>query len=485
VIGVTMRGMEVGEAVQTYSILTIGNGLVSQIPALLISISAGMVVTRVASEDRDNNLGKDVAGQILAQPRAIGVAAALLLIIGIIPGMPKIPFFLLAGITGGLSYGLFRAVNLKEEADKEAKPTALPEVAEEPEVTVTVPLVLEVSEALTPYVDVTTEQGKKFFETLVEVRNTLYAELGVIFPPIQISGNCPYDGGTYMIYLNEVPAVVGNIKLDSVLVNDTSKAIFIYGLKGADTTNPATGKPAAWVSKDQKERAENAGLQVWDTSDMLILHLSHFLRRNAREFIGVQEVQWMVDTLKRFYPTLVDEVVPKPVSLQTLTEILQRLVEEETSIRDMKTVFQALSEWGRVERDVLQLTEHVRTALKRKICHQITGGKPTLYVYQLDPEVEEMFRNSVRQSANGAYLAMEPGMIQQILDAAYVQIGNLPPTAQKPVIITDPDIRRFVKRLLDHSYPDITVLSWSQVTNDINIQPLGMVSLVTQRQLGK
>ncbi|MFN0171783.1 MAG: type III secretion system export apparatus subunit SctV [Bryobacteraceae bacterium] len=484
VIGVLMRDMEVLDAVQTYSILTIGNGLVSQIPALLISISAGMVVTRVASENKDANLGTDVAGQILAQPKAIRVASGLLFIVALIPGMPKIPFLILAGATGVLAYGLFRALSLQETAAAvEAKPALPVSATDEPELSVTVPLVLEVSEALTPYVDVQTEDGRHFFERLVEVRNNLYAEMGVIFPPIQVAGNCPYDGGTYLIYLNEVPTITGSLRLDSVLVNDTASAIFIYGIKGQEAVNPGTGKPAAWVSKDQRDRAENAGLEIWDTGEILILHLTHFLRKNAREFIGIQEVQWMVDTMKRFYPNLVDEVVPKPVSLQTLTEILQRLVDEETSIRDLKTIFQTLSEWGRTERDVLALTEHVRTALRRKICFQITQGKTTLYVYQLDPEIEEMFRNSIRQSANGAYLAMEPGAIQQVMDAAYVQIGNLPPTAQKPVVITDQDIRRFVKRLLDYNYPEITVLSWPQITKEISVQPLGMISLVGQHRL--
>ncbi len=484
IIGVVMNGMEVVDAVQTYSILTIGSGLVSQIPALLISISTGMVVTRVASEDRESNLGTDVAGQILAQPRAIAVAAGLLFVVGIIPGMPLVPFFILAAVTGSTAYGLFRAVGLKESAAALQATPALPEaVNEEPEVSVTVPLVLEVSDALTPFVDIQTEQGKRFFELLVEVRNNLYAELGVIFPPIQVSGNYPYEAGMYMIYLNEVPAVTGSIRLDAVLVNDSARAVFIYGLKGQDTTNPATGKPAAWIDRAERERAENAGLQVWDTHEILILHLTGFLRKNAKEFVGIQEVQWMVDTIKKFYPNLVDEVVPKPVSLQTLTEILQRLVEEETSIRDLKTIFQTLAEWGRTERDVLALTEHVRTALRRKICYQITQGKPTLFVYQLDPEIEEMFRNSIRHGASGASLAMDPAAIQQIMDAAYVQIGNLPPTAQRPVIITDPEIRRFVKRLLDYNFPDVTVLSWTQITKDIQIQSLGMISLVRQHRL--
>ena len=481
VIGVAMMGMEVMDAVQTYSLLTIGQGLVSQIPALLISISAGMVVTRVAGEGSDTNVGKDVATQLLAQPKAIGVAAGVLFVMFLIPGLPKVSFLLMAVATGAVAFGLFRAIAIKRAASATEEKKV--EAVEEPEVTVTVPIALEVSEDLTPYVDLGNERGQRFFEMLGEIRNSLYYELGVIFPPIQISGNNPLPGGSYVVYMNEVPVVTGQVRLDAVLVNDSASAIFIFGLKGEDTQNPATGKPAAWISRDQIERAGKAGLQVWDTHEILAMHLTHFLRRNAREFLGIHEVQWMVGRLKEFYPTLADEVTPKPVSLQMLTEILQRLVEEAVSIRDLKTIFQALSEWARVEHDVLTLTEQVRVALKRKICYQLSEGKPLLYVYQLDPEIEEMFRNSVRQGAGGAYLAMDPPVIQQVMNAAQAQIGSLPPTAQRPAIITDSDIRRFVKRLLDYQFPEISVLSYDQLTPQITVQPLGVIALQPSPQL--
>ena len=483
IIGVAMNDMTVMDAVQTYSILTIGNGLVSQIPALLISISAGMVVTRVASENKDSNLGKDVASQILGQPKAIAVASGLLTVMALIPGLPKIPFFMLAAVTGSLAYGLFRAEKLQAAAREEPAHLAQARRAEELQLTITVPLVLQVSEALTPFVDIETEAGRGFYERLVAVRNSLYYELGVMFPPIQIKGNSPGESGSYTIWANEVPVVSGQTRMDAVLVNDSAKNIFIFGIKGEDTANPATGKPAAWVTHDQAERARTAGLQVWETQEVLLLHLTHYLKKSAREFIGIQEVQVMVSGLKQYYPTLVDETVPKPVSLQTLTEILQRLVEEEVSVRDLKAIFQVLCEWGRSERDVLALTEQVRAGLKRKICYQVSQGRPLLFVHQLDPEIEEMFRNSIRQSASGAYLAMDPEMSQKILKAARAHIGNLPPGAQRPVIVTDGEIRRFVKRLLDFVIPEVFVLSYDQLTPQINLQPLGIIAPVPEAQI--
>ena len=476
IIGMAMKNMELMKAVQTYSILTIGNGLVSQIPALLISISAGMVITRVASETSDSNLGKDVATQILAQPKAIAVSSGLLLVLAVVPGLPKIPFLLLAAVTGSVGYGLFRA--RKIQALEGTAEMGTSDRVQEPQLTVTVPLVLEVSEALSPFVNTANPEGKSFVEKLTEVRNSLYYELGVIFPPIQINSNNPLEPGSYRIWLNEVPIANGNIRLDGVLVKSNAKTLVLYGIQGEDTKHPATGKPAAWIDQKLRERAVTAGVEIWETHEVLIMHVSHFLRKHARDFLGLQEVQWMLNSLKEYYPNLVEEVVPKIVSLQQLTEILQRVVEEGTSIRDLKAILQCLSEWGRGTREVAALTEQVRVALKRKICYQISDGKPNLFVYQLVPEIEEMFRNSIRQSANGPYMTMEPSLIQQVMDAVQAQFGNLPPTAQTPVILTDADIRRFVKKLLDFKFPDVSVLSYDQLTAEISVQPLGFVSLV-------
>lgn len=484
IIGMAMKDMELTKALQTYSILTIGNGLVSQIPALLISISAGMVITRVASETADSNLGKDIASQILAQPKALGVSSGLLLILAVIPGLPKIPFLLMAGVVGAVAYGLVKVGKLKQ--DGQAVQTGPVEGVQEPQLTVTVPLVLEVSEALTASINPSNPQGKNFLQKLTEVRNSLYYELGVIFPSIQISGNNPFEEGTYRIWLNEVPVVSGRVRLDALLANGTAKDLAFYGIKAEASQNPATGKPAAWIPADMRERAAKAGLQIWDTHEVLILHLTHFLNEHARDFIGLQEVQWMLNTLKEYYPNLVEEVVPKIVSLQQLAEILQRLVEEGVSIRDLKSILQGLSECGKGSRDVFSFTEQIRVTLRRKICFQLSQGKPTLFVYQLSPEIEDMFRNSIRQSANGPYLTMEPAMVQQVMEAATTTIGILPPTAQGPVILTDSEIRRFVRKLLEFRLPDVSVLSYDQLTTEISVQPLCFIALAsTDRMAGQ
>jgi type III secretion protein V len=478
VIGIAMRGMDAMDAVQTFSVLTIGNGLVSQIPALLISISAGLVVTRVASETVDSNLGKDIVGQILAQPKAIGISSALLTVMAIVPGMPTIPFLLLAGVTGATAYGLTRAGKLQEIAAAE-KPEIRPELAEAPRISMTILLAFYFSEDLTAAIDLNTPSGQTFSEMLVKERNSLYYELGVIFPSIQVAGSAGLPSGTYQIWLNEVPVVTGQVRTDALLVNDSATAISVYGLRGEDTQNPANGKPAAWIPRAQRQNAQIAGLQVWDSHEVLILHLKSFLRKHARDFIGVQEVQAVVDSLKESCPALVDEVVPKPLSLQRLCEILQRMVAEEVSIRDLKTIFQALSESARFSTDVVELTESVRKALSLRVCFHLSEGRPILYAYRLDLEVEELFRNSIRQSASGPFLAVDPTMAPRVIESVRAQIGVLPPTAQKPVIITDSDIRYFVWRFISTQFPQVAVISYSQMTPEIVIQPIGTIAFST------
>jgi type III secretion protein V len=485
IIGVAMRDMSFGDAVQTYSILTIGNGLVSQIPALLISISAGMVVTRVASEAEDTNLGKDVATQVLAQPKAIAVTAGVLFAIALVPGLPKIPFFFLAAATGTVAFGLFRTASLNRAQERLLPGRSKADLVAEPDLTAIVPLVLEVGRDLSPWLDLTKETGQAFFSTLVDIRKSLYYELGVIFPPLQVNGNQPLDAGSYRIWLNEVPLVSGQIRTDAVLVNDSARNISVYGLQGEDARNPATGKPAAWVPRDQLERARAAGLEAWDTHEILLMHMTYFLRKRAAGFLGLHEVQWMVNRLKDLYPALVEEVTPKPVSVLHLTEILQRLVEEGVSIRDLKSIFQALAKWGNIDQEVAALTEHVRVSLKEKICFHLTGGKMVLYVYQLDPEIAEMFRNSLRHGAGGPYLAMEPAMIQRVMDAAGAQFGQLPPTAQKPVILCDGDIRRYVRRLLEHNFPDVSAISYDQLSSQVATYPLGLIGLTPAEQAAR
>lgn len=496
IIGVTQKGMAAMEAVETYSILTIGDGLVSIIPALLISICAGLIVTRVASEEPDSNIGTDVATQILAQPKAFMIAAGFMFLIGLVPGLPTVPFFTMAIIVGGLSYGLQKAQDVKkagggntqaiveqreEKAQEEKKAAVQKAKAQEGQsammMPVVTPIALEVAADLVPLVD--DSGGSAFLGELIPMmRDGLFYELGVRFPGLRVRGNeGDLPPGSYIIMVNEIPLVMGTINKEKCLVNDTPDRLRLLGIDAEPAQNPANGNACAWISMEQRKLAEDAALTTWDAPGYIVLHLSAVLRKNAAEFVGIQEVQNMLEQLEQAFPALVKEVVPKAVSPFQLTDILRRLVEEEISVRDLRNILQALAEWGPVENDTVMLTEYVRAALKRYISHKYTRGQSTLIVYLLDPQIEETVRSSVQHTSSGSYLALEPEITQEILAAVRNEVGNLPPSAQQPVILTTMEIRRYFRKLVELEFPHLAVLSYQELSPEMNIQPIARISL--------
>jgi type III secretion protein V len=495
IIGITQKGLTAGEAVETYSILTIGDGLVSIIPALLMSVCAGLIVTRVASEEEDANLGMDLATQIFAQPKAFMIAAGFIFAIGLIPGLPGIPFTICAVGVGGLAYGLKRAQDVKlgggspaaiveqrEEQVKEEKKAAVQKArAQEGNsaqmMPVVTPIALEVAADLVPLVDDT--GGSNFLGELIPMmRDGLFYELGVRYPGLRVRGN---DGdlppGSYIIMVNEIPLVMGTVDKTKCLVNDTPDRLRLLGIEADPAQNPANGNACGWINTDQRKLAEDAGLTTWDAPGYIVLHLSAVLRKNAAEFVGIQETQNMLEQLEQAFPALVKEVVPKAVSPFQLTDILRRLVEEEISIRDLRNILQALAEWGPVENDTVMLTEYVRAALKRYISHKYTRGQSTLIVYLLDPQIEETVRSSVQHTSSGSYLALEPEITQEILAAVRNEVGNLPPSAQQPVVLTTMEIRRYFRKLVELEFPHLAVLSYQELSPEMNIQPIARISL--------
>ncbi|MDP2342948.1 MAG: type III secretion system export apparatus subunit SctV [Deltaproteobacteria bacterium] len=495
IIGVTQKDMTAGEAVETYSILTIGEGLVAIIPALLMSLCAGLIVTRVASEEEDSNLGKDLAVQVLAQPKAFIIASGFIFAIGMIPGLPGIPFTIVAVVVGGLAYGLKKSQDVKngggspgavveqrEEAVKEEKKQAVQKAkAQEGQsaqmMPVVTPIALEVAADLVPLVDDT--GGSNFLNELIPMmRDGLFYELGVRYPGLRVRGNeGDLPPGSYIIMVNEIPLVMGTVDKNKCLVNDTPDRLRLLGIEAEPAQNPANGNACGWISMEQRKLAEDAGLTTWDAPGYVVLHLSAVLRKNAAEFVGIQETQNMLEQLEQAFPALVKEVVPKAVSPFQLTDILRRLVEEEISIRDLRNILQALAEWGPVENDTVMLTEYVRAALKRYISHKYTRGQSTLIVYLLDPQIEETVRSSVQHTSSGSYLALEPEITQEILAAVRNEVGNLPPSAQQPVVLTTMEIRRYFRKLVELEFPHLAVLSYQELSPEMNIQPIARISL--------
>ncbi|HEX8538972.1 MAG TPA: type III secretion system export apparatus subunit SctV, partial [Cystobacter sp.] len=497
IIGVMQKGMEVGAAAAKYTLLTIGDGLVGMIPAILISTCAGIIVTRVGGDEEGNHLGKDVGTQLTAYPKAIAIAAGMLVVLGLIPGLPKIPFFVLGGLSGYAAWNMLKkekavaagedtgGMALPGETAAGETPAAVEPAPKEPInpdselfIPVVTPIVLEVSDALVPYVDSRQDNGKFLFELIPFMRDGLFVEMGVRFPGVRARGNSNLPPGAYQIQINEVPVVTGQATLGHVLVNDTVERLKLMNIQGFEAVNPATRQSAAWVPEQHKDTLEAAGLTTWDVPGYIILHLAAILRRQAREFIGVQETQSMLDQLEKAFPAIVKEVVPKVVTVLKLTDILGRLVEEEISIRDLRGILQALAEYGQVEADNVMLTEHVRSSLRRYVSHKFARGTGTLVVYLLDPQIEEAIRGSIKRTSAGTHLALEPDIAQEIVQAVKSECGHLPPSAQRPVLLTAMDIRRYVRKLLEYEFnPPFSVVSFQELSPELNIQPVARISI--------
>jgi len=492
VIGVMQKGLPIGQAAQKYTLLTIGDGLVGMIPAILISTAAGIIVTRVGGEEEGSHLGADAGTQLTAYPKAIAIAGAMLIVLGVIPGLPTVPFLLLGCSAAFGAYVMLKrqsqALLLEENGGmmpgEDAPPQSAEQAPREPLnpdselfIPVVTPIVLEVSDALVPWVDSRQDGGKFLYELIPFMRDGLFVELGVRFPGVRARGNPNLPPGSYQIQINEVPVVTGQATLGHVLVNDTVDRLRLMNVQGFEAVNPSTRQPAAWVPETSKEMLEAAGLTTWDVPGYMILHLAAVLRRHAREFVGVQETQVMLDQLDKAFPAIVKEVIPKVVTVLKLTEILGRLVEEEISVRDLRGILQAVAEYGQVEADGVMLTEHVRSSLKRYVSNKYSRGTNTLVVYLLDPQIEEAVRGAIKRTSAGTHLALEPDIAQEIVQAVKNECGHLPPSAQRPVILTAMDIRRYVRKLLEYEFnPPFSVVSYQELSPDLNIQPVARIA---------
>ncbi len=485
IIGVMIRDMEMGKAVTTYSLLSIGDGLVSMIPALVISIAAGVVVTRVASENKESNLGREIVGQVTAYPKAILIVSGLLLVLALVPGLPKIPFLILSGILGATAYYLKRgkteeAQEIADVPKEEVVKRAVEKHGDVLPFIMPAPISLEVGEAIIPFVDDSQDGGRFINELIPLLRHGLYYELGVNFPGIQVRGqNVDMEPESYVININEVPVAKGRVYRGCILVGEPLEQLSLFNIEGTETIHPIDGSIVTWINEEFKDVAVQAGFRMWDIAEYLILHLSYILRKHAHEFLGLQEIQNILTELEKSHPALVKELVPKVITVLQLSEIFQRLIQEEIAIRDLKTIFSTLAQWAEVERNTLMLTEHIRAGLKRYITHKYAGHSNTMAVYLLDPEIEDMVRNAIRTTEKGNYLALEPETTQEIVEAVGKEIAShpFPPGARPPVILTTAEIRRYFRKIIELEFPQLSVLSYQELSENLRIQPIARVGL--------
>src|SRR5262252_1058163 len=474
IIGVLQQGMQVQHALQTYTILTVGDGLISQIPALIISTAAGVVVTKVTNEV---TLGSQLITQFALQPRALGTTAGILFLLGWIPGLPGFPLLTLSVLSGAAAY-YFRGVRLTADvaaASQEAQPTTTPEPAADPmdDLTPIDLLELEVGYALIALVD--SERDGELLERLKTVRRQLAQELGVIVPPLRIRDNLELKPGEYTMLIKGVEVARGELMLGHYLAMHPGEEPQA-GL-GIPTTEPAFGLPAVWVSNDTKDQAQLGGYTVVDLPTVIITHLTEVIKRHLHELLSREEVQKLLKRFAETSPKVVEELVPTLLSLGGVQKVLQNLLREQISIRDLLSILETLADYAPITRDPVLLTEYVRQSLARSITKQWQTAEGDIPALMLSYELEDTLTKAIQHTEHGSYLAIDPKLAQRLITELTQAVETIMQQQQAPLLVTSPLTRPHVKRLTEPYVPQLVVLSHNDIVANVRIRNLGVVKV--------
>ena len=482
VIGTMQRGMTAADAAKTYSVLTIGDGLIAQIPALFIAICAGMIVTRVQSGDGPSNVGKDIGQQVMAQPRALMIAAAVALGMGLIPGMPLPVFLTLAVVIGTIGFVIMRGTRrvVDEKTGEVTEVPAMQPAGEKPkkktadgseEFAPTVPLLMDVAAGLQQAFD-----ADVLNDELLKIRRALYFDLGVPFPGIQLRFNEGLPPESYNILLSEVPVSQGRLRPGYLLVRESVANLSALQIAYEEDRKFLPHIPTLWVDGALREPLSRAGIPFMDPSQVLTYHLAFVLKKYSADFIGIQETRFLLSAMEGRFPDLVKEST-RVLPIQKIAEILQRLVSEDISVRNLRAILESLIEWGQKEKDSVLLTEYVRSTLKRHISYKYSSGQNILPAYLLAPSIEDTVRGAVRQTSAGSYLSLDPAVSKRLVENIKKMVGDIGGNAQRPVLLTSMDIRRYLRKMIEQDLYDLPVLSYQELTQEINIQPLARIDL--------
>lgn len=469
VIGVVQKGMPMAEAAANYTILTVGDGLVGQIPALIISTAAGLLVTRTTGE---KDFGSDLKTQFSNNTVALWVVSGILVVFALIPGLPFFPFLILACALAALAYQLDKSAP-KEDETVDEQPEHVPVHKEEnyEEMLNVDMLQLEVGYGLIPFVDAA--QDGELLNRIQSIRKQFAINNGFIVPPVHIRDNLQLSPNQYTFSLKgdkvaESEILPGHfMAMDPGMVTET--------IPGIATTEPAFGLPAIWVTSEKKDRAQIAGYTVVDGTTVMATHISEIIKQHSHELIGRQEVQGLLDNLAKTYPKLVEELVPTILSLGTIMRVLQNLLKEGVSIRDLRTILETLADWAQTTLDTDILTEYVRHALSRTISSELASGG-IIPVITLSKPAEDAISNAVQHKETGSYLSIDPIIAQRVLDSVGKAIA-LFDSNNRPVLLTAPQIRPYVRNLTERYYPALAILSHNEITPNLKVRSLGTVNL--------
>lgn len=473
IIGMVYQGLSFQESLSTFSILTIGDGLVAQIPALLISTAAGLIVTRSASE---GNLADDITGQLFKYPKLLYVSAGTIAALGLTPiGILRTWPFAIALAVGG--YLLSRSQLKKAEQDELLVEEQQIEEVRSPESVISLlqvdPIEFEFGYGLIPLAD--TQQGGDLLDRIIMIRRQCALELGLVVPVIRIRDNIQLKPNEYVIKIKGNTVARGELLLNHYLA--MSPGVDDDSIHGIETTEPAFGLPAIWIDEMTKERAELSGYTVVDPPSVVATHLTEIVKRHAHELIGRQETKALVENVKASYPALVDDLIPGVMSLGDVQKVLTKLLQEKVSIRDLVTIFETLADYGQYTKDTDILTEYVRQALSRQITQQYASSGQSLRVITLGAQLEKKIIESVQQNDQGSYVSLDPVSSQQIYQRLTEQVNRLLQSGQQPIVLTSPTIRMYLRQIVARTMQDLPILSYSELEPNIEVQSVGVVNL--------
>ncbi|WEK56173.1 MAG: flagellar biosynthesis protein FlhA [Candidatus Cohnella colombiensis] len=473
IIGMAIHGMPVMQALETYSILTIGDGLVSQIPALLISVASGIIVTRAAS---DGNLAEDLSKQMLRYPRLLFIVAGTVALLGIATPIPFISTIPYAAVLVFAGFRLQKNLTRQQQAEELLVEEKQIEEVRSPESVISLlqvdPIEFEFGYGLIPLAD--TQQGGDLLDRIIMIRRQCALEMGLIVPVIRIRDNIQLKPNEYVIKMKGNMVAHGELLLNHYLA--MSPGFDDVSITGIETKEPAFGLPALWIDEATKERAEMSGYTVVDPPSVVATHLTEVIKKYAHELIGRQETKSLVESVKDAYPALVEELIPSILSVGDVQKVLAKLLKEKISIRDLVTIFETLADYGKYTKDAEVLTEYVRQSLSRQITQQYANAAEPLKVITVSPSVEKKIADAVQQSEQGSFLAMDPVSTQAIYQRLTEQVNRLIQSGQQPIILTSPTIRMYLRQLLERSMQDIPVLSYNELEPSIEVQSVGVVS---------
>lgn len=474
IIGMLQQGMGLADAAKHFSLLSVGDGIVSQVPALLISTATGIVVTRAASE---GNLGQEITSQLLAYPKLLYVAGGTIFLLGL---FTPINDTLTIPVAGMLVFGgyMFSKVPEPDKLQLEQMEESIQtDEMKSPESVISLinvdPIEFEFGYGLIPLAD--TNQGGDLLDRIVMIRRQLAIELGLIIPVVRIRDNIQLQPNEYRLKIKGNEMARGELLLDHYLA--MSPGIEDDSIEGIDTIEPSFGLPAKWITEEMKERAEIFGYTVVDPPSVVSTHVTEVIKANAHELLGRQETKQLIDHVKESYPILIEEVTPNPLSVGEVQKVLAKLLKENVSIRNLPVIFETLADFGKVTSDTDILAEYVRQALARQITNQFVGQGETLKVATLSGKVEKSVADAIQQTEHGNYLALDPSISQRILESIAATIEQFSMLEQTPIVLCSPAVRMYVRQLTERYFPKVPILSYNELEANVEVQSVGVVNV--------